>query len=418
MNMKFNKLCLSIFIGGLLFLIGSTIYNRSPIIFDELNFVPNVELMDQLGFTKEFLVQMKNQAPGPLYQVIHWTLMPLTHLKPPAIRIVNLVFLLLIIFITSKIIKNTFNDLPYPHLFLALNIIVVPVTWVISGLALTEIPAMFFVALSLLVLSFIFKNDYSNQKILLYSTISGIFLGLAALGRTPYLGLILPILLVVFHKDFRSVKKSASLILPYFLIPLFFMIPIFMIWGGLVSPNQPIISGGIRLWHGVLSIGYGGIIFFLIAPAWFIFNRKILIALVAVFILAFVYSTWFSTDSYHPLIVTIEKYAPAVLVNIYKLIITPVLITFAIYFAICALIHLYEKRDNFVYVFSILSALMIMFSNITNSYQFSSRYVAQAIPFIIIAIVPFEKVDLKKCLLAIIAMIIGFFSLNTYALIF
>jgi hypothetical protein len=44
--------------------------------------------------------------------------------------------------------------------------------------------------------------------------------------------------------------------------------------------------------------------------------------------------------------------------------------------------------------------------------------VAQAIPFIIIAIVPFEKVDLKKCLLAIIAMIIGFFSLNTYALIF
>jgi len=142
--MKINKLCLSILIGGLLFLIGSTIYNKSPIIFDELNFVPNVELMDQLGFTKEFLVQMKNQAPGPLYQIIHVVLMPITHLKPPAIRIVNLVFLLLIILITSKIIKNTFSDLKYHHLFLALNIIAVPVTWVISGLALTEIPAMFF----------------------------------------------------------------------------------------------------------------------------------------------------------------------------------------------------------------------------------------------------------------------------------
>jgi len=416
--MKINKLCLSILIGGLLFLIGSTIYNKSPIIFDELNFVPNVELMDQLGFTKEFLVQMKNQAPGPLYQIIHVVLMPITHLKPPAIRIVNLIFLLLIILITSKVIKNTFGDLKYHHLFLALNIIAVPITWVISGLALTEIPAMFFVALSLLMLSYIFKNSYTNQKILLFSAVAGIFLGLAALGRTPYLGLILPIVLVVLHRDYRSIKKAASLILPYFLIPLLFMVPIFIIWGGLVSPNQPIVSGGIRIWHGVLSIGYGGIIFFLLAPAWFIFNRKILIALTVTFILAFVYSTWFSTDSYHPLIVTIQKFAPAFIVNIYKLIITPILITFAIYFAICALIHLYEKRDNIIYVYSILSAILIMFSNITNSYQFSSRYVAQAIPFIIIAIVPFENVNWKKCILAIIAMIIGFFSLNTYAMIF
>jgi len=344
-------------------------------------------------------------------------LMPITHLKPPAIRIINLVFLLLIILITSKVIKNTFSDLKYHHLFLALNIIAVPVTWVISGLALTEIPAMFFVALSLLMLSYIFKNTYSNQKNLLYSAIAGIFLGLAAMGRTPYLGLILPIVLIVFHQDYRSIKKAASLILPYFLIPLLFMVPIFIIWGGLVSPNQPIVSGGIRIWHGVLSIGYGGIIFFLLAPAWFIFNRKILIALIVAFILAFIYSTWFSTDSYHPLIVTIEKFAPTFFVNIYKLIITPILITFAIYFAICALVHLYEKRDNIIYVYSILSAILIMFSNITNSYQFSSRYVAQAIPFIIIAIVPFENVNWKKCILAIIAMIIGFFSLNTYALI-
>ena len=278
--MNFNKICIIIFIGGLSFLIGSTIYNKSPIIFDEMNFVPNVELMSQLGFTKEFLVQMKNQAPGPLYQLIHWPLMPLTHLKPPAIRVVNLVFLLLIIFITSKVIKNTFKDLKFHPLLLALNIIVVPVTWVISGLALTEIPAMLFLSLSILMLSYIFNNDYSNQKILLFSTISGIFLGLASLGRTPYLGLILPILLVVFHKDFRSLKKAASLILPYFFIPLFFTIPIFVIWGGLVSPNQPIISGGIRFWHGFLSLGYGAIIFFLIAPKWFIFNRKILSALV------------------------------------------------------------------------------------------------------------------------------------------
>jgi len=416
--MNYNKLCIIIFIGGLSFLIGSTIYNKSPIIFDEMNFVPNVELISELGFTKEFLVQMKNQAPGPLYQLIHWPLMPLTHLKPPAIRVVNLVFLLLIILITSKVIKNTFNDLKFHPLFLASNIIVVPVTWVISGLALTEIPAMFFLALSLLMLSYIFKNDYSNQKILLFSTISGVFLGLAAIGRTPYLGLILPIVLVVFHKDFRSLKKAASLILPYFFIPLFFTIPIFLIWGGLVSPNQPIISGGIRFWFGFLSLGYGAIIFFLIAPKWFIFNRKILAALIGTFVLAFIYSTWFSTDSYFPLSVTITKFAPPYFVEFFKLIITPTLISLAIYFVICAFIHLYERRDNIIYVFSILSALLIMFSNITNSYQFSSRYVAQAIPFIIISIVPFEKVNWLKCLLAILAMIIGFFSLNTYALIF
>jgi len=415
--MNYNKLCIIIFIGGLSFLIGSTIYNKSPIIFDEMNFVPNVELISELGFTKEFLVQMKNQAPGPLYQLIHWPLMPLTHLKPPAIRVVNLVFLLLIILITSKVIKNTFNDLKFHPLFLASNIIVVPVTWVISGLALTEIPAMFFLALSLLMLSYIFKNDYSNQKILLFSTISGVFLGLASIGRTPYLGLILPIVLVVFHKDFRSLKKAASLILPYFFIPLFFTIPIFFIWGGLVHPNLPILPGKFKFWHGVLSFGYWAIIVFLITPKWFIFNGKILAALLVTFVLAFIYSTWFSTDSYFPFIVTLTKYAPSSFVDFYKLIITPTLISLAIYFVISAVIHLYERRDNIIYVFCILSAILIMLSNIANSFLFSSRYVAQAIPFIIVTIVPFEKVNWLKCLLILIALIIGFFSLNTYALI-
>jgi hypothetical protein len=166
-----------------------------------------------------------------------------------------------------------------------------------------------------------------------------------------------------------------------------------------------------------LSLGYGAIIFFLIAPKWFIFNRKILAALIGTFVLAFIYSTWFSTDSYFPLSVTITKFAPSYFVEFFKLIITPTLISLAIYFVICAFIHLYERRDNIIYVFSILSALLIMFSNVTNSYQFSSRYVAQAIPFIIVSIVPFEKVNWLKCLLAIVAMIIGFFSLNTYALI-
>jgi len=266
-------------------------------------------------------------------------------------------------------------------------------------------------------LSYIFKNNYSNRKIILFSSLAGVFLGLAAMGRTPYLGLILPMVLVVLHKDFRSLKKAASLIVPYFVIPLIFMVPIFIIWGGLVSPNQPIVSGGFKLWYGVLSFGYGSIIFFLIAPKWFIFNRKIFLAIALTFILAIIYSTWISKDSYYPFIVTIEKFAPSFFVSMYKFTITPILICLAIYFVICAIIHLYTFRDNIIYVFSILSALLIMFSNIANSYQFSSRYVAQAIPFMIIAIVPFENVDRKKCMLAVIAMIIGFFSLNTYALI-
>ena len=412
---KLNTLLLGTALGFLIFI---TLINKTPIIYDEVLFVPNVVLMEEVGFGKEFLLKMEKQAPGPLYQLIHLTLKPLTKLQPPGIRIVNLVFLILIIIVMARVVKNAFSDQGEKYDLMALEIMAFPVIWLIAGMALSEIPAMFFVSLSLLMLSYIFKNKYSFRKNALFSLLAGIFMGLASLGRTPYLALIFPLLLLALYKDFRTFKKLAAIIIPFFLTPLLIMMPVFLVWGGLTSPNQPVISFGLSLWHGILGFAYGSVITLLIAPRWFVFNKKILIALSIGFIVLFIYFTWFTNQTYYPLSVTVERYFPGFIVRFYKLMISPILACLGLYYIICALKHLYDFRDKLLYAFSILSALLIMLSTIANSYQFSSRYVAQAIPFMLIAMIPFIKISWQKLIFTCIAMAIGIMSLNTYVKIF
>ena len=131
---------LSIFI-LLIYILFST---SNIVVYDEANFYPNINLFKKFGFSHNFLILIDNQSPGPLYQIFHFYLEPFTGLNLVKMRVVNLILLIFIIIILRKtLIKLNLNHTP------AYYIVAIPMTWVITGIALTELPAMFFCTISI-----------------------------------------------------------------------------------------------------------------------------------------------------------------------------------------------------------------------------------------------------------------------------
>src|SRR5262249_100456 len=141
---------------------------------------------------------------------------------------------------------------------------VLPTAGVSSGMTLTEIPAVFFLSLSLTLL--VQTLSTSSLGISISSAVaSGVLLGMAVLGRQSYL-LVLPCLLIPLIWDARIWAKNLFLVGVFCAATAAVVAPVFLIWGGLVPPKVAFVGEGISVWNGVLTMGYAGLIGFLIAP--------------------------------------------------------------------------------------------------------------------------------------------------------
>ena len=132
-----DKLLLATGILGFLFILTITLNHRQPPLFDEVYFVKNFELFEKHGLSKEFLVKMDNQAPGPLYELVHFAFKPLTGLTTPGIRLVNVFLLGLTILLLARIIGIYRNISFAQSLPFAVALMAVPMVWQVTGLALT-----------------------------------------------------------------------------------------------------------------------------------------------------------------------------------------------------------------------------------------------------------------------------------------
>ena len=129
---------------GLLLLVVAVCFSPSSYVYDERFHILGVELLKNQGLSLEFLQGTGRSAPGPLYFMIHYLFEPLTNLNGPQIRLVNLLFFVLTIAALFLICKSFSFSNP---LISSLSIMATPLVWPIAGMALTEIPSMFFALL-------------------------------------------------------------------------------------------------------------------------------------------------------------------------------------------------------------------------------------------------------------------------------
>jgi hypothetical protein len=165
---------------------------------------------------------------GPLHAVIFWLLQSITHNAVLQVRLVNIVFLAIIIFFARKTYKAVY-DTKESNSRVFLGMMSIPMVYVCSGMALTEIPALMMLSFSLYLL-FTATSSALNYKWFL----SGLFLALSICGRQPYLVLLFPYLIWFWTKVSKQNRVLGTIIFgaSILLIPVLLMIQ----WKG-IAPS-------------------------------------------------------------------------------------------------------------------------------------------------------------------------------------
>jgi hypothetical protein len=367
----------SVFIGTLLLLI---LFSIRKYIYDERIFVSNLIVIEKYGISAELFTEMRNQSPGPLYQIVHYLCKPLTRYDPRAMRILNYLFLWILIAFIHSILKFYKIDRAWPQ---ALSIIAVPMTWAVAGMALSEIPAILFCCAAIV----LFINSLQLKSALKSfgcSLAGGSCLGLSIIGRSPFLVLFIPFLLFVNRDNWKKILifLSFGAIIPVYA---------FSIWHGLVPADVLRIQYGWNIWYGILGIGYLALVTILMVPNWFSASSQMIRLAAAAFIITSVLNCFFFKITYFPLHKAVLGIFGKQIVLYISYIVPGIIVTLALLFIIQGYNHYRAHRTNILFMFSFLSAVLITITSLKSSAQFSSRYIAQALPFIVLYSSFFEK---------------------------
>lgn len=379
---------------------------------DEIPYLTNVSLLHRYGLGKEFLVRLEGSA-GPLYSIVHYIFEPITHLQPPGIRLVNILFLGGTISFLALILRR----LNAVHWTFALYILAIPKMYVLTGLAFTEMPAIFFYTVSIFCLLKAADNNLFFSTRIINALIAGVCLSLAILGRQPFL-LSLLALPVLFLKNW---SKQSLLVLAVIAITAL-ALPVYVLlqWDGWMPPGDrqyyPDVEGQLNLRPDflILCLFYVAAAFMIIAPHFFkVKNKKeltfVLIAAGVAGLLNFV----FNFISYLPVANLLGK-MPSNLVEPASLFFGWIFICVSLYFLYKLFQALINNNSNLPLVFFIASLVLICFASMRITWGFSSRYSMHVAPLIILIASLYFKNHRFNLLLIAAGIIIGLFSLYSY----
>jgi hypothetical protein len=407
MNTKIiHRLFLITLIGAPIVLLAMILRSPSILISDESNFTHNIPLLGQYGISPKFLNSLFNQSPGPLYQFIYYPLKFIGIRPIREYRIINLLFLYGIVYLLYKFIKPEDTE----NAFLkSLLIFVIPVTWATGGLALTEIPTMFFVLCSLLALKFSL-SETKHQLLLL--SVSGVLLGISIIGRMQFL-VIIPAAIYLLIQSKEVARRS---IVVFLILSSILPLCLFITWKGFVPPHVQSVQSGMNLMYLLFSFGFTWFFILLIYPEWYKIPRlgfylKILGALL---LILFILNTIFFSVSFMP-IKTLTRLFPASIQPYYEhyssLLFPCIMLCLSVLHIITLLHHINYSKQNNWQVFLLISATLIAMTALKSSAQFSSRYPYQAFPLLLLFCAKDIKINFSLLIRSLLGVGIGVVSL-------
>jgi 4-amino-4-deoxy-L-arabinose transferase-like glycosyltransferase len=402
-------------LASLFILAGMVVTVQKPLVYDEPIYQQTVETLKQYGFSISFLNNMK-VTTGPLYTILHNSLAPLTNLDVPGVRLVNVTLLCLTIITTSGI--GYLNKLSSP-LLSALCMISIPMTWVMSGMALTEMPAIFFMSVALFLLFWSTSSSNSEEtdnhnvsfvspRQLVIAILGGIIMGIAITGRQPLLVTLAAVPILAINS--RSRMQALCFLLSAAILPII----LFSIWGGLTPPlwqERMASYGGFSIKHLILAYCYAGGISLILAPKFFSINWKPTVIIVAVSILI---NGIFSWIEFVPMRTLSNQIIPATIFPIYTKIVSGLLVSLGVLYIASVFKNLFENRKNLNYLFLGVATLFICFTTLKVTVQFSSRYVAQALPLFILITAPYTEASYFKATRIVLGSLLGVAILTSY----
>jgi hypothetical protein len=366
-------------------------------IYDEPYYLSNVDILKEHGIGDYFLLNLKGPA-GPTYSVLHYILSPLTHLNIALVRAVNIV-----LFILSIIVLNScFKQLKIKGS--AIAGVAIPMTAVCIGMALTEMPAIFFLCLSI----YFFSKSSGNQ--ILFKFLSGIFLSIAILGRQPLL-LTIPCFIYLNGFSKKAILSTIAFLIATAALPLY----CFYVWKDIIpAEGNYVEEGSLVVVHFLLALGYALICFLIISPEFIRLPFKIKPLIIVLTFIASILISYFMDLKFPVLNTLAAKVLPAAVLQYYPYLCFSFLMVAGIYLLVVFAYRGYEFRHDKIILFSLFACFVILFSTLSIKHQFSSRYVFQAFPFMLIIAERFIKFSTKTYWLRIVGVVIGIASLVTY----
>jgi hypothetical protein len=407
------------------------VFKTSHILYDESYFVPNIFLIEKTGLTKEFLLKMSG-SPGPAYAVVHSIFSPFTNNRLVGIRLTNfflLLLLLLFIFLNARLLRSS------DPLITSASFLFAPMVWVSCGLALTEVPTMLCAMISLYFLLRCISGTEGLLIKILFAFSGGLFLSFAVLGRSFFLMAIiaLAILLCIYSISPKLVARmrfsggrlpvnrsnKQLLLLGCIALVTSVILPVkvFGIWKALAPPTETNIVGAnsfsLMPWYCLLSFCYCGFATVLLCPGWFVLHKKVIGASLILSLLFLGFNIYYGSFEFAPFLSASKHFLSARYFQIYQRVIPGLVLFFSINFLFSSLIRLKNEHSPIILYIGI-TALLIAFSAIKVKAQFSSRYVAQVLPYFLLLFIPYEKNNWLRVAGAIAGVGLGFLSLYFY----
>jgi hypothetical protein len=369
--------------------------------YDELFFAHYASILQEYGFTVKFLRAL-DAAPGPLSAVVQVTLQPLTHLRPVGMRFVNVSLLVAL----ALILVASFKSEEKNRWVSGFSVLIVPMAWVVGGMALSEISAMVFVTLSLYLqlLGLDLLDECGSPST--WFLAAGASLGIAVWGRQPYL-LLGGVPMFVSLLD-RRLRPAA---LVFFSIAAALTIPLFVIWRGLLPPSQHSLHPSLTLAHGLMSFGYAGFCFFLLAPRYRWLPAKIIIALV---VLTTVVNASLGAFVIYPVHSLFQRVLPPLLFAAYGELAGSLFLSLGVVFLAALLRMTWTERHDVRRLTIHAGLLCICAAPMLDPHQYSSRYTAMSLPYLILTAQPWRQWKLDTAIAAALGCGIGFMSLYGY----
>ena len=374
----------------------------SQYIYDEPFYLEGAHLLARGASFRDFLLAPLNTPAGPLYAVMHWLLSPLTGLRPPAIRVPNLLlFGAAGAAIAFTMARWRLTD-PWARTAMLLGL---PIMWISAGMALTEMPALAFASFCLAAAAWAMTGP-AEARLRLWGgfILAGLCLGVAVLGRQPYLPAAGGFLLIVlFEPRFRWPAALAAILACA--VPL----PVFLLWGGLVVPHEARV-GGIDLSHGALAFAYMSALILILAPAYFMTKWRWSLAAGLVAGLAILPFGGVPD----PVAPGIAAHLPPVLAHLFQLGASVILVGGGASLIVASCINILDRRDDRVFVLMVVLTLGLTSTAAAVVHLFSSRYLMTAFPFALLAVQPYFTPSRYAAARLAVGALIGYLSFVHY----
>lgn len=398
-------------LGFVLFLISVFILN-TPTFFDETYYLENVTIFKTYFFGDEFFRLLKGPA-GPTFAWVHFLFERFTHLDVFRSRMVNVLLFVVVVILFRKIYIQTVSE---QYQYGWLNILIIPTTFVIAGFAITQVPTLIFLLLSIYLMYALLNEELSLVQNIVYNILFAACFALAILGRQPYLVLGLSMGIYALQRSSFNVLTTARKFygLGVTLLPLLY---VFSIWGGIQPTSTLFVQDGLRVDHLLYAFGYAGIYILIITPRFFvpIQNRKQVLALIAGFGVLYLVNLFVGFATKTPIKNIAIRLLGDTLLYHWSIFASTLLIAFALYFAFTILYRIYENRTSHWFVFLGISTMLIFATCIKITHQFSALYPYQAIPFLLLMAARYDTINRYKLVASVLLIILGCFNYFFYA---